>query len=100
MSADLQTMMHGHNYPAMQRAAGDFVNGIDQGQLLNYIENAGSKALYDGHARDAAELKHLINVADYGERLKWRFVSLLSAEPKLLKHFSQDFVNGVASRYK
>ena len=99
MSADLQTMMHGHNYPAMQRAAGEFVKAMDLGQLLNYIENAGTKALYDGHAREAEELKHLINVADYGERLKWRFVSLLSAQPKLLKNFSQDFINGVGSRY-
>lgn len=99
MSADLQAMM-AHNYPAMQRAAGDFVNSMDLGVLLNYIENAGTKALYDGHAREAEELKHLINVGDYGDRLKWRFVSLLSAEPKLLKNFPQDFVNGIASRYK
>lgn len=98
MPADLQAMM-GHNYPKMQRAADDYVKGMDLGQLLNHIENAGTKALYEGHARDAEELKHLINVADYGERLKWRFASLLSAEPKLLKHFSADFINGVASYY-
>ncbi len=98
MSADLQAMM-AHNYPAMQRAAGEYVKGMDLAQLLNYIENAGTKALYDGDAYGAQELKRLINIADYGEHLKWRIVSLLSAEPKLLKHFSQDFVNGIATRY-
>jgi hypothetical protein len=83
----------------MQRAAEGYVSGIDMGQLINFVESAGLKALYDGHAREAEELKHLINVGDYGDKLRWRLVSLLSAQPKLLKHFSQDFINGVASRY-
>jgi|SRR5579872_3584926 len=99
MSADLQTMMAGHNYPKMQKAAEGYVSSIDMGQLINFVESAGLQALYDGHAREAEELKHLINVADYGDKLKSRLVWLLSAQPKLLKNFSQEFINGVASRY-
>jgi hypothetical protein len=99
MSISLQDLMHHRDYKKMQSATQSYLADMSDEKILDYMDDAGRKALYDGDGSGASAIRALVNGPDaYGEHLRWNAVSLLSDRPHLLKHFSADFANGIATR--
>ena len=72
------------------------IGGMDNGDLLNYFDNAATKALYSGDGDAAWVMKNFVNgPRAYGDVLKSNAVVLLKDKPGYLKYFSSDFTNRI-----
>lgn len=82
---------------AVQQAAGEHVQNMDDSQVQQHVQTAASNASQNGDESAAQILKSLLQARQSGN-LKQALVEQLKSNPQLLEHFAPDFAKGILNR--
>ena len=93
----LSSLDNSGNNQAVQQAAGEHVQNMDDSQVQQHVQTAANNASQKGDESSAQILQSLLQAQQSGN-LKQALVQQLTSNPQLLEHFAPGFAKGILSR--
>lgn len=94
----LSSLDNSGNNQAVQQAAGDHVQNMNESQVQQHVETAANNAAQKGDGDAAQILSSLVSSARSGGDIKQALIQQLTSNPQLLEHFAPEFAKGILSR--